>query len=937
LATMHGLNKFDGKRFENYTEKDGLNSNVITSLLEVKEKIFIGNLEKGINVLRAGKIESFRSTINGISFNTTDLLEYQGSIYGYMSTGAVFATSHENSSTDNGRVISSFPLFINRLAQLTDGSLIALTSKGVYFFNGNTYSKINIHGLPDENVVSFAMDVDGSYLIGSKDLIYRIENNKVIHRYHVNLAGNTNVFNLLVDSNKNIWFSLLGRGFYLIPSGSEKIINMGIKLELENTQVNGFLEDNERNIWITTFGKGVYCLNNLYIRNYTEHDGLLNNNINCIVKEKSGRILIGTFNGINILENGVFKSLNYKSGEAVMGYINNIICGRDNIYVSLTSHEAKFKSVQYKDLTFRFLQYQAICKTSYGFYLIGSITNSILVENNLNSKPANSPRFFVFGDSTNINRINTIIEDSRKNIWAGTSSGVCKINIPNGSINFNSWEKTFFPGDPVLSAKINYIFEDENEKIWFTGVKGIACFDLKNNKLTSYTNLLGYDLSSSTSIAVDKKGRLWIGNMKGLFVFDGLTVKYFDNRNGLISREVLALCYDDASNLLYIGTNGGISVMDINLFDQRVYPPLEVKIISVKAGGSVYNAYDNLIFEPEQNDILVSFTSLKYSSPGSVKYRYNLGGKWEETGNDFLDFTSLKSGHYRLELMSKSTNNYWGRPAILKFEIKPSFYETIWFFALIIAVSTMVSISVFSWRYRIKNKKLQSELKVAEKINELEHQALSAMMNPHFIFNSLNSIQYLVNFNRLEEANDYIAMLAKLIRLNLNTSNNEFIILTEEISRLKLYLDLEKLRLQDSFDYEIIVGEDVDIQATMIPNMIIQPFVENSIWHGLVNIAEGGKLKISFSLEVYNADPVQGRSLIVRITDNGIGIINSKKDKNGDHISRGIEIVEKRLKLLTAKINVPKSIIIEDLSSRGGHSHGTEVIISLVKPLYKIY
>lgn len=236
----------------------------------------------------------------------------------------------------------------------------------------------------------------------------------------------------------------------------------------------------------------------------------------------------------------------------------------------------------------------------------------------------------------------------------------------------------------------------------------------------------------------------------------------------------------------------------------------------------------------------------------------------------------------------------------------------------------------------LKNKKIRNELELSDRINELKHQALSAMMNPHFIFNALNSVQYLINCKRNEEANNYIAMMAQLVRKNLDTAGSGFILLSEEISRLKLYLDLEKLRFQEDFSYEVVTGAEVVPNCILIPNMIIQPFVENSLWHGIVHSAAKGFVSVSFSFEEVDIDSTLNRALVIKITDNGIGIQEAQKNKIEDHISKGIEIVEERLRLLSTKMQLPKPIMLEDLSNHNNFSHGTEVIISLPLPLYKI-
>ena len=286
--------------------------------------------------------------------------------------------------------------------------------------------------------------------------------------------------------------------------------------------------------------------------------------------------------------------------------------------------------------------------------------------------------------------------------------------------------------------------------------------------------------------------------------------------------------------------------------------------------------------------------------------------------------------------MAKSQNTDWGKPTFITFRIQSRFTETLWFYVSIFLLMSLALLFVVGRRMRIKNKKLIDEFELSERINELKHQALSAMINPHFTFNALNSVQYLINSNRNEEANNYIAMMARLIRKNLDTAGKGFILLAEEIKRLKLYLDLEKLRFQENISYEIITGNDIDPELIMIPNMIIQPFVENSLWHGIINSGVKGYLTVSFTFEYVDYDSVIGKSLIIKITDNGIGINIAKKNKMEDHISKGIQIIEERLKLLSTKMQLPQPIMFEDLSSRNDNSQGTEVIISLPQSLYSI-
>ena len=940
FATANGMSKFDGKHFTTFRTVDGLNSNSIISLLEGENgELYIGNFEKGINVFRNGKIENYCTEINGKSFALSFLMlgpseKNEQNIFAYNRRGNINLISEKKSVGLFTKVIITLPDHLNKLEILPNGDMIALTTTGLFNFKNDALSKFHINGFPDTDTYCLTNGEDGSYFIGTKGMIYRIKDNNVIERFKINIAGNNDVVAILRDRNKNIWFSIMNLGFYLIPNGSDKIIDIGSKMDLQKTLINNYFEDNEGNIWVSTFGKGVYCINNLYLKSYNEKDGLSNNNVYSIGKEKSGKLLIGTFTGINILENGRFDQIKNNSGKILPEYIYSIKNNNNEFFICSALKKIEIINISYKGIKLHMFEGLSFCKLRNGLFLFGSRGNSIRVQREFNFKKNRSYMFNIFGDSSKANRVSEIFEDTEKNVWIGTGMGLCK--VAHMSYDRTKWTKSFFPNNQVLNSRINSITQDNENNVWFAGEKGIARYNLKNDSVTNYTNVMEHDLSSSTSLVSDSKNRIWIGNMKGLYLFDGKSIKQFNRQTGLPSDEVYSLFYDKEKNNLYVGTSNGITILDVNLFDNYVPPQLNVKILSIKAGDSVYTDYNHLVFEPEQHHVSIDFVALSFSSSGSVKYKYNLNGVWEETDNDFLDFISLEKGKYELQIMAKSQNADWSKPYFFSFRVLPRFVETIWFDLLIISIFVFVSLSLVTWRLKLNNKKIREELALTERINELEHQALSAMMNPHFIFNSLNSVQYLVNCHRNEEANDYIAMMAKLIRKNLDTAGNGFILLLEEINRLKLYLDLEKLRFRENFSYEIITGADIDTGSIMIPNMIIQPFVENTLWHGIINSGIRGLVTISFSFEDVDIDSIICRSLIIKVTDNGIGIKEAKKNKKEDHISKGIQIIEERLRLLSTKMQLPKPIMFDDLSSRDNNSHGTEVIISLPPPLYKI-
>jgi sensor histidine kinase YesM len=265
--------------------------------------------------------------------------------------------------------------------------------------------------------------------------------------------------------------------------------------------------------------------------------------------------------------------------------------------------------------------------------------------------------------------------------------------------------------------------------------------------------------------------------------------------------------------------------------------------------------------------------------------------------------------------------------AQFSFTITPPFYLTIWFFVLI----TFLVLAILFGIYRNQVKKEEAkranlQLKFQSRLMELESQSLNSSMNRHFIFNSLNSIQYYINMQDRKSANRYLTSFAKLIRKNLDSSQQNETTLKDELERLELYLSLEQMRFQGRFDYEITIAPEVNTEDVKIPAMMLQPFLENSIWHGILPNDEHGNLHVNISKS--------DSGIEIKISDNGIGVETSKKLKIGSengHISQGMDITQNRMNLyknmtgLNYEIKGPSEV----KSTDNLQTLGTVVIINL--------
>jgi len=280
-------------------------------------------------------------------------------------------------------------------------------------------------------------------------------------------------------------------------------------------------------------------------------------------------------------------------------------------------------------------------------------------------------------------------------------------------------------------------------------------------------------------------------------------------------------------------------------------------------------------------------------------------------------FTYLKHGHYTFKVKGYNLANPENIvEATFDFQISPPWYKTWWFYAL----SGFFVFLIIYFTYKNRIKRIREKAHIQQKISELKLDALKAQMNPHFIFNAFNSLQKYILLQETTEALNYMSEFASLIRKTLDNSTEKEIRLSEEIEYLKTYLELEKIRVSN-LDYSITVDKMLDTEYLLIPPMLIQPFVENAILHGIRHLKKQGMMKISFEKDHL--------FLKVTIEDNGIGRKQSLEinQKNRlSHHSKGTSITEQRIKLLSEKKSNKLRVQTFDLETDGEVS-GTKVIL----------
>jgi hypothetical protein len=560
-------------------------------------------------------------------------------------------------------------------------------------------------------------------------------------------------------------------------------------------------------------------------------------------------------------------------------------------------------------------------------------------------------------------------------LWTAGGTGISLME--NGK--FKSYR---IPTSPEEQFDIWTIYEDHTGKIWVgTYTHGLYSFD--GEKFTEETNRLKISAKDFFGIAEDNDGRMYFGTLGGVFIYDpegagGKTTDSIKEADGLSSELIFCMTMDSGNKNLWIGTNQGLSKFDVaayakdkskhittlgkeegftgvesnsngNYLDENGemwfgtvnglihYFPKNFRNNTAAAKTSITGMrlfYKDTTLSPgmelsySENNISFDYVGICLTNPAKVRYRFMLAGfetDWSPpTPDRTARYSNLPPGSYTFKVRSCNNEGMWNdEPAVFSFVINTPIWKRSWFWLLLTSAAICIlSLSIF---YRIrqikKRERIETESQVAMARNELK--ALRAQMNPHFVFNSLNSIQHFILTNKSADAGKYLNKFARLMRVILNNSEKSLITIREELEYLQLYLDLEEMRFEGKFTSAIDISEDIDIDYFEIPAMLLQPYVENAILHGLTPLNGGGELKIMMRLEK--------NTIVCSVIDNGIGREKAREmrqlSNRKDHKSLGMKITHDRLELINRLNNSQLSLTITDLYKEDGSAAGTRVDI----------
>ncbi len=717
------------------------------------------------------------------------------------------------------------------------------------------------------------------------------------------------------DNTGGVWIGFWNAG--VVYYKDESLIGKGI-WSLKGHSVSNVVIDMEGGIWASTLDKNIFYAASKSVIDYSDNEDLskkieaisvLNNKI---LASSSGRTL-------DIITDTDVREIpipDLKSTEATFAHL----IYHDKVYVATSWWLMKIDTLFKKwELLNRNLSTNQNSSVLYSMMV--SPKNEIYGINNYQLCTIKNDSLKVFSIAPARGRV--LYVSSIGDVFMGGSNGLYKYADKKFT---NLGEQ-----NSLLSHKIMGIKSDKDSNMWIlTSSIGIVIYkDGKILKTISKAN--GLASNNVFDVAFDKFGNAWACTDKGvskIYISKSNPIENFSTRHGIISDEIINAVIKN--NQLWLGTGEGLCVMDISQASINKVPP-PVYITSVTANEKTILKQSD--FEYNVNSFRFSLSGLTFKD-NKARFIYRLLGLdtvWHSTNTNEVSFNQISPGTYTFEVKAINADNVSSyAPAVFAFIIEKPFWLKWWFIAFEILLGAALTYLFIQMRLKAITAKEEEKTRINKIIAEYEITALRTQMNPHFIFNAINSIQHYVLQNNGREAYNYLAKFSRLIRMMLNNAQEKKLTLHQEIEMLELYIQLEQLRFSGSFQFQLNVDAEIDAEQVYMPAMLIQPYVENAIWHGLMNLKD--KTGALLTIKITRNDTY----LKISIQDNGVGRVQAKLlQKNNTHRSIGMELTLKRTEALSKIPGEEKvSIQIIDLYTDQNKPLGTrvEIIISNILP-----
>jgi two-component sensor histidine kinase len=901
LTTDKGIVRYNGERFEVYNTFNGLPDNEVFSVGEdLQGRIWLGTYSGSLCYIKDDKFYSAANTpflrvkIKGqvtrkinVEADSSITIQYGGAAFTNIKNEKARYYELNRYSFDERRQVMA----VSKLSPTTF-RIIGSEKADVVRFSDTGYSIVsstrNSHLWDSCGKGKIgrwhAVGAQGQIYLFGKCFIYDRDWN-VLRQFFGSFHDK--YFLHQIYRTDNNWFMATDRGV---------LVNDSLQL-LQGNSVTCISQGREGNYWCTTLNDGVfvfsksYLFSRMYEHAYTgsiKYTKAINGQL-FFIDEKSDVFMLNNEKGeIKCL----FRYANYFDKEPQFSYPAFYIDSNYKLFYTSNKKAFTVENLLANNPIIRKIPSDLPAFYSLKkIYLLGDMmyinAGFKVVATSLTNMGLKVANYRIVGDTSSSEKIFAYCQDSRGGIWYSTLNGVFKVvkGVPViqpqiGTIAFKAFA---FLGDHLVGYTHN------NDLLFCTDLEGKTVIDTVRSQNCIWDKLNVID-GKHLFITTNNWDRiLEVRREKGN---DVPVVTTIENR--FLPLRAEAVAFDNHTGFFF--KSGTITVQTAELLYHRASAP-RLFFTTVNAGGKSYGAQGplELPFSSSRN-LIISFTTVSFSG-NKVAYQYSLSRNGNETWIDLkeeqINVANPGYGVYTVKIRARTMSSDYSRPEILTLTILRPFWATWWFITIVVCM--ILAVLWLLLRYRIA-----SELKTREaehdnkvKFMKAEYKSLNALMNPHFIFNTLNNVQSLVNRDDKRAANEYLRIFADLIRQNMHNVSNELIPLEKEMNLVSNYLLLEKLRFKENLHYSINVDESVDLSEIWVPPLLIQPLVENSIKHGILPMESAeGKVEVNVFEE--------GSVLYIEVRDNGAGLTRTESNAGVDsHISFGLENIKKRVEQLS--------------------------------------
>lgn len=938
LGTQNGLVKFDGFNFEKINNSGAKASDVTNLQQDSKGNIWFSNFNHELFKMSPDKTVHKIKEVNESNFNSTGAfyLDQKDNLWFNSIDNIMFLKNGSQPQLQN--ILNQKQSYINNFGTFNNkGIFFSALDAFVYTFDNYPNIKENFILKTVPKIIlkhpDLIVDTANNFVISLKNKLIDLPKGMFILHLENYLKQGYYLNNFGMLPNKTIWIATSNGVLFFDSKGN--ILNNG-NYYVEGNNASFVLQDSKGNFWFSTLDNGIFMVSNFIIRNYTFYKENKNINGTTYLRVIKDKLYVGTQNGEIIIynKNNERSKLNTNIDRSI--YLINEIEGKEEAlvnttFINLVTGNSKYISWLGSPKGIEFINGRVIVANNNGLMdldLSAFYDNKICINNeyileeiNELGKKINTSKYTPNSKILFKGRSSKLFKDHKNRIWCSSTAGIICVN----GNTIQKFTISLFP-----SAVATDFAEDEQGNIYFF-VSNVGLYKWNGNTLSKYLTENNGLLSNSANRLLYANKRLWIGTAQGLNAINLSTNKIETYRisDGLLSNVIVDLAY--FNHRIWLATYKGLCTVPEDYVSQNLAAP-QLYLNNIKINGKEINLNQfnkNNVLKFSENNVEFNFSGINYQSREFLTYKYRLIGLSENwvtlSGrNNKVTFQGLSPGTYLFELKAFNDKGLASNNIIkIGFSIKKPWWSTWWFWT--IAVLVLGFLSFYLYRVSVIEKQKQEKIQDELRISQLA--SLKAQMNPHFMFNALNSIQDFILTNDKKSANIYLGKFSDLMRLILDMSNQSHVTLANELKALNLYLELESVRFENTLEYKLTIAPDIDITDWQLPSMIIQPFVENAFKHGLLHIRNNRKLEIDFKLK--------DKLLYVTITDNGIGRSESErinKEREKKHTSFATGATNRRLELLNKKENQKIQIKYTDLRNEQGQPSGTkaELIITLI-------